>query len=559
MNIRIKFGITLVLSLVASGVLSGEFSLNGGLSAEAVVQNVEDKTNDTTIDSNNLILRPFINIVYDSRDLELVATATHNHIRRSLEDVSVTNNFTNFNYSGNYQVIDNLLFFTVAGAQSYRSRAANSLLVDNFLLNSENLSKNNTNRASLNFNLPTGNYIGINASAGLSRTSSDAPRNPNAGGVELQSFSGNSYNGSLQIESGRDLLPVTYQFSGSIRGFNREQRRDFEGRRGNLRLGTNLSSDVNLRLLASYEANDIKNDRAEELSAQVLREFYSYGVGVAWQPSSNRFIEVGLNRSVTKGPLGLEDEEDDFVSVDLQWGFSSRTSIRGNYSRRFFGESGTLGIRHNLRNWRSSINYNETVTSNSRLVFNQEEGLLVCTNGSTNIADCSLSEGLDQSELEPNQILVPFVENSFELNDRIILRKSTIVQTAVDLRRTTISLSVTESSNEGLEQARDVNTSLARLAASLALSPRSNVTSTVTYSDIERVVDGNLQASIIRQFRISYNRDISRRFSASIAYSYLDRSGDSIGGSGGGGLRGINGPLTDNRIIAELRYNFGSR
>lgn len=547
-----------LLPLVLSTLVNaGEVNLQVGVEAEYTVQTVDDKTQGTEIDSDNIIIRPFVSVSYDARDLDLLATATHNHVRRSLESEDVTNNYTDFNYLGRYQIVRNLLTLQVNGSQSYRSQAANSFLVDNFLLNAENLRKNRVNAASLNFNLPTGNYIGINAQVGANKINSENQTNEQVTDIDFRNINTTSYNGNIQVESGRDLRPFLYDVNGSIRVSDRENQQDFESQVLNLRVGSNISSNFSLRVLGYYENNEISND-AVSTNTEVsrLREFYSYGMGIAWQPSSNRFIELGLNRSTTKGQLGEEDEEDDYVSIDMQWNFSSRTSVSANYARRFFGSSGSFRFAHNLRNWRSNISYSENVTTNSQLLLNQENGLLVCSNGSTDLADCSLSDGLDPSELGPGEVLVPFVTTDFELNDRVVLRKALTAQTSVDLRRTTLTASITQSNNEEVEVARDVETLTGRIGASLNVSARSTITASLLYSDIQRTLDVDVQVSKVKQASIEFERRLTRRFFASIGYSYLDRSGDVVGNAGG--IQGINGPLTDNRITAEIRYEFDS-
>lgn len=552
-----KVGFIAIVLINTSLAQGRELNLGGGVALQFVNQNVDNKTEGTQIDSNNVIVRPFLSLTYDARYLDILATATHNYVRRSLDDADVTNNYTDFNYLGRYQIIPNLLTIQANGSQSYRSRAANTFLVDNFLLNAENLSKNNTNSASLNLNLPTGRYFGLNAQFGINNLSSELDFNEQSNDPSQRDLSTDGYNGTVQLNSGTELAPITYNFRASVRGINRANQQDFESQVGNIRLGANLSQSFSLRLLGYYENNDIANNQTNVGAAEALREFYSYGVGIAWQSSRSRFIELGYNRSITTGRLGEEDEEDDFISVDLEWDLSARTRISGNYARRFFGNSGNFRFSHSLRNWRSNVSYNERVSSNSQLLLNEEEGLLICTNGSTDLSDCSLSDGLDVSNLEPNQVLVPFTIPDFELNDRIIIRKALTAQTALDLRRTTLTASYTESSNEEVEVSRQIDTSSARLGASLNISPRSSITTSFLYSNIERFFEGEMEDSVIKQASIRYERDLTRQLSVSIAYRYLDRSGDNIGNAGG--IQGVNGPLTDNRISAEISYEFGNK
>ncbi|MFC4700160.1 TIGR03016 family PEP-CTERM system-associated outer membrane protein [Glaciecola siphonariae] len=549
----------MAVALFASNfALSGELDLNAGVSTEYVIQSVEDIENDNDIDSDNLIVRPFLSATYQSKDLSALVRATHNHVRRSLDDADASNNYTDFNYLGRYDVIENLLNLQVNGTQNYRSQSANSFLVDDFLLNAENLRKNKTNAASLTLSMPTGRYVGISARAGISSIDSKSEAREISPDSRQIDISSTNLDATVFIESGRDLRPFLYDVSGTFRKSDRENNQDFESQTVNLTVGSNVSADVSLRLLGYYENNDIsRDDSITGESTNALREFYSYGIGVAWQPSNNRFIELGWNRSTTKGRLGEDDDEDDYLSVDLRWNLSSRTSLSGSYARRFFGSSGSFRFNHNLRNWRSGITYTENVTTNSQLLFNQEQGLFVCANGSTDLSDCSLSDGISEEDLGPDDILVPGLINDFELNDRVVIRKALTAQTALDLRRTRLSASISKSNSEEVESFRDIDTITGRLQANFQISERTSINANLTYSDVERDTDDELTGSVIKEAGIRLERRFTRRFFASAGYRYLDRNGDTIGNAGG--IQGIRGPLTDNRFSVEIRYEFDTR
>ena len=238
----------------------------------------------------------------------------------------------------------------------------------------------------------------------------------------------------------------------------------------------------------------------------------------------------------------------------MLWNFTSRTSVTGNYSRRFFGDSASFAFRHNLRNWRSSISYNESVTTNSQLFFSEEESVFACGIGAVDISDCSIPDSLDPEALGPNEVFVPFITPGFELNDRVILRKVWSAQTSVDLRRTTLTASLVKSTNEELEIIRENDISSARIRAAFNISGRSTISAYAAYSDIDRITDREITNSIVKETGIELERKLSRRFFATIGYRYLDRSGDNLGNTPG--VQGITGPLTDNRISASIRYEF---
>nr|WP_136251747.1 hypothetical protein [Ningiella ruwaisensis] len=537
-----------------------ELDLRAGVEAEYVIQTVDDIERSQEIDSDNIIISPFFTAIYEARDLQFLLNAEHNHVRRSLDSNDVTNNYTNYNASGRYEIVQNLLDFNARASRSYRSLAAQSFLVDNFLLNADNLTKVDLQSAGLNFNLPTGDYFGVVANVSASKTSSETESDPGEDNpLARNDFDNDFLNASIRIENGIATLPVTYNFDGSYNRTERQNFQDLTSEYYNAKLGLNLISDFAIKLLGSYENNDLAREESGE-QGSALREFYSYGVGFAWQPRNNRYIELGWNRSTTEGLNGEEDEENDFLSVDVNWAFTSRTSIRGNYGRRFFGESGSLSLNHNLRNWRSSITYNENILANSQLLLVEQPGLLICANGSTDISDCSLTDEINESDLGPDDILVPVITNDFELNDRVVIRKAWTAQTSVDVRRTTLTAALSKSSNEEVEIARDQDILLGRLGAAIDIGPRTVLILDASYSDVENTTpERGLTDAVIKQASIEFERRMTRRLFASIGFSYLDRDNEpGVGNIGGGNIQGINGPLTDRRITASIRYEFDS-
>lgn len=525
---------------------AGQVTFNGGADAEFSNQSVGDIDNNRTLESNNVVLTPFVSAIFDSRDIDFLVRASHSYVYRSLENENASNNFTNYNYSGQYQIIDNLLSVQVSGAQDFRAELANSFLVDNFLLNAENLRKTNTNFASVNFNLPTGNYIGANAQLSLGNSSVDAD-NANVG---MGGFNNNIMGGRAQIVTGRDFRPFFINFVASTNVVDRDVVQDLESNSADLTLSFDAFSDISLRLLGFYEDNSFSSNDAEVNQEPATREFFRYGAAIAWSPALNRFIEIGINQSVSNSDSNPEDDEDTFLSLNMQWAFSSRTNLSAGYTRRFFGESASFSFSHNLRNFRSSVTYSETLTTNSQLIISQEDGLLICANGSQDLSDCRLTDDLN-TELGAGDIAIRTNFNVADLNDNVIVRKVLSAQSAVDLRRTTIVGTLTRSTNEQQDARNNLLITTASLLGTLRASSRSTFTANLSYSDLERTGD-TAQTSTVKRAELVYERDLSLRMSATLGLSYLDRKGGNLGG--GNLAQGINGPLTERIIRLGVSY-----
>lgn len=550
----------LFLSLTGLGattVFSGELILDAGVDAELIEQSVKVKTDNTDIDSTNQIFSPFIATNYIARDLNVFFRGKHNWVRRELADEVVTNNYTDFQYNAIYQAIPNLISINLAGTQGFRSQGINSFLVDDFLFNADNLNKVSSDTATLNLTLPTGDYFGLNSSIRYSNSQSEF--NSNADDTTAGVFENENYNATLGVESGSDIKALKVNLDTSVSYSKRDNNQDFINQFAQLSLDFKLYSSIGLALNAAYENNDIRN---EDDSFDGAREFSSLGIGLIWQPSQDRSIEVTWNTSVSDSAQGLfegndtEDETDNFVGLDVDWAFSPRTSVSASFSRRFFGDSGNVNITHQLRNWRSRLTYNETINTNSQLASTIEPGLLICENGSTDIADCQLSDNLEPV-LDPGQILLPISSVGFELNDRVILRKQLQLYSAITRRRTTVALTATKATSDELEIDSEIESNILLLDLIFNISARTNIRLGHTYTDAERLFNAELTKSKVNQTTLQLEHKFFRRLSATLGYRYVDKDGDLA--EGGANLAGINGPFSENRITLKLSYNYGNR
>jgi uncharacterized protein (PEP-CTERM system associated) len=266
-------------------------------------------------------------------------------------------------------------------------------------------------------------------------------------------------------------------------------------------------------------------------------------------------IEVTLNRSSTNSQLeDGEDETDTFIGYSVNWAFSTRTRLQGSYTRRFFGDAGNLSFRHQLRNWRSSINYSEVVSSTSQLINSQNTGLFVCDSGSNDFSSCRLSDDLEP-DLNAGEVVVPLTIPTLDLNDRIIIRKSLTAQTAVSRRRTTLSITGSVSEDEEVEINRIFDVQSLSMLLNFQVSQRSSISVSNLYSEREQDRSGELQQATTRRQELRYNRRISNNFTTALALTYLKRDGEV--NRGFEDFRGINGSLTDRRISFSLSYTFG--
>lgn len=544
--------LTLFSLLIASNshiAHAGDFSIDAGLDLEYVSQDIDLKDSDEKVDASSQILRPYTTLSYLSKDSQLQLKIEHNHLNRDLDDESLNQDYTTYNLNGSHDIIRNLLRLQIFGVQTYRSDGFNSFIADDFLLNGDNLIKVKTNGASLNLNIAQGQIFGLTGSLNYQtlKANQDRTNRPLTDLVE-----GDTIALSFTAINGKSITNNDTSLSGNYSIRERTSGEDFIIKSLNFSNAYFVNDSLGIVLNATYEDNEVET--LEGATFDGLREFTSYGAGLRWQSSPQRSIELAYNTSTTKSLVNPENDGDNnFVSYAVNWAFSERTSLQGSLSRRFFGRSGNLSFQHQLRNWRTSLTYNENVTTNSQFVPSDSLGLFICDNGSTSLDDCTLSDTLNPV-LDVGQTALPFVFRDVLLNDRIVLRKQLSFTSALSLRRTTVLINAAKSKNSEQEIPGSFDSLNYGISALYNISHKTNLDIGVRYNEIEGSTTGEPQTEKNTEYSIKMTRDFSRRITGQIGFRYLERKGQVVRQSQD--FRGLSGPLTDNRITIGISISY---
>ncbi|MGJ8674725.1 MAG: TIGR03016 family PEP-CTERM system-associated outer membrane protein [Pseudoalteromonas sp.] len=533
----------LIMQTVNSTAAANELSWAIGVDNEFVYQDVYSDERRETINSENYILRPQLSLNFTSKRTNAFWRATHNHVRRSLQDANVTNNYTNYAYGGSFAAIQNLLTFTASGALNYQSAAANGFLVDSFLLNADNLSKTRSNRFGADFTLPQGDYFGHTTRVNYSITESEKRENsPNQLDSNVLSVSTNTFTGN---DFERFSAQVNTDFSISERSVNG----DYTNRRANGDMSYRLISNLGVIATASHEANQVKSQDNVFSNA---RQFNSVGAGLIWREAENKRIAVTWNRA--DNDAAEEDENNKgYVGADLNWQFTPRTQISAGYTRRFFGESGNFSFQHRLRKLRTQVTYSEEITSFSRLIAEPGNlGVFVCVDGISELAACFQPSSLNY-QLQPNEQFVQFSGQNSEINDDLILRKALSWQLGTELRRTKVSINGRYSTNDYLETDRLSRTYSAGTSIAFSIGQKTDISWTTNAAVTDDIFEGERGTSEVFTSKIGLDRKIGRYFDLSLDFSYLQR--ETEGRVIGGGLGGLAGDIQERRVTLTLKYN----
>ena len=168
-------------------------------------------------------------------------------------------------------------------------------------------------------------------------------------------------------------------------------------------------------MTGNSETNEYRG--SETLGSREL-SFDSAGVGLSYYLSRGRFIDITYNESTRDS----EDKEE-FLGVNLVWQFSARTSVTANYGRRFYGKSGNFAFTHNRKRLRTTIGYNESVSSYTRLIAEEQSlGTFVCPSNAVDFSGCFQPDTLDY-QLAPGESLRELNALVPEISEEITLRR----------------------------------------------------------------------------------------------------------------------------------------
>ena len=541
-NTKITKVALLVGLIVSTSAHASPLDFIASANAEAIYQDIASKSLGRR-SLTTLQLTPRVNALYQSRTFNGLWSGTLTHIERDNSDVTQTEDYAEYQYSAQWAAIDRLLSFQANGALNYRNASAANFLVSDFLTNGGDLAKTRSNQFSSTLTLDQGDWIRARGQAAYSIVESE--RSENLSGVALDS---ETYRTQGTLYQGDEARVVFWSLNGAYSQTDRENRGngDFVTRSGEAKADVMLFNNLGFRVTAQHEANQL-SDRTDTFTQ--TREFNSYGVGLTFRKSENRYISLTAN--TTDSDIS-EDDNNTFVGLDMKWAFSSRTSVSANYGRRFYGESGSFNFSYNTKKVRSSISYSEDVTSTSRLLANPENlGVFVCPVGSTSIATCFQPNSLDYTP-DAGEQLVQFNSQNLELDDNIILRKSTNAQIGYDFSRLAVALSWLYSENDYLEEDRLRRTYGGGINASWALGSYTSLTADVNYANIEqRSAEFNNGESENWRYSVGISREIGQHLNATLNFALVDKSGD----AGFGGSR-FGNDYTDRRISIGVTYSY---
>ena len=506
--------------------------------AEVIYQDVQTET-DGNLSLTTVSIVPSLIATYSSRTFSGNWSSTVTHLERENDTSGEEDTYAEYRYTAQWQPFDEYLLLQANGALNYQNTSSSSYLLTDFVTNSEGISKTRTNTLSGTLQFINGDWITALGSAAYSVVESEES-STNSTGLDNDST---SLTGTLA--NGDRARRLFWTLTGSYQDTSRSTTSsgDFFTREGEFTADAMLFSDWALRVTAFHEANQINST---DNSDSATRQFNSYGAGITYRQSAERYIALTANRSDSD-----TDENETYVGLDIAWALSSRTSVAGSYDRRFYGESAAAQISYNTKYFRSSFSYNEDVTTTSRLLTDSESlGVFVCASDASSISDCFQPSSLAY-DLGAGEQFVELTSQNLEFDDSVIIYKSANTQIGYQFSRLTLGLTWRYTESEYLEEDRLRRNYSAGTDFSYDIGSYTSLTGSITYANIEeRGTSTTAGVSENINSTLGLSRTFGEHLTTSLNLSYLTTSGNLSQVS----LYGND--YTDRRITFSVSYEY---
>ena len=554
---RIKtFRPAIIATLVAatfSANLYADVQFRGSVEASLVNQSFDtDSTSARYEDRNTIQIAPTLTGLYTSKKANASASATQLYQRFDFDGGSRSTNFTEFEYAGNLNIIDNVLQVFGQGSQGYRSFRPETYISSDFLLNSDDLTKITSHSAGASLNIPRGNIWGLGVTGRYSETRSDNTLEEAENGSSSplnQSINSKSTFANATLVNGNWFRNGYWNVNAVFQSTDRQDRGTFESLSANAQLGFNLYKDFGVLITGTHEENDIDGELSNFLNRynNQFAKFDTYGAGINYRPAEGRFFNVTLNKIVTDG----EDDGNTFVGVSTSWQFTPRTSIQADYGRRYYGDAGSFRFNYGTKIIRSAITYQESTTSFSRLMYDVvDAGTFVCPAGAVDIIDCFQPDTLDY-EMQAGEQVVQFSQLVSELTDQVILRRQLGASIGFQRRRLKISTDFRYIDTDYSIDDRQQIQKQVGVTGNLQMGSRSSLYSRIQYTQMDNTINGSKAENDTKVYSIGWSTRLSRGLSVSTDLRYLD------GGTNNAvGRESLD--LNETRISLSMTYNFQS-
>ncbi|WP_088330342.1 TIGR03016 family PEP-CTERM system-associated outer membrane protein [Lacimicrobium sp. SS2-24] len=478
------------------------------------------------LENQALLLNPSLLTQYNSRLLNVALNVSHTKVMQDKQSDELDKSFTDYQLNSRLALLDQRLQLQLNTAQRHRALTIGNVLISDPILNADELVSTRTDTANVAFSSRNPAYLGVDVVASGSQTRADQDALN-----QSRSFNNDNINLTGRLYQGREFDRVFWDITSQYSETTRRAAGDFKSNAVSGRVGVGLYDDLHFIVRGSDESNRIEG--ADFLTDDLSST--SYGAGLEWRESADRFIAVTYNR------FERRDQEEEYVGFELDWAFSRLTSVQASYDKSYFGDNYRFALTHNNRAWRSRIGYSEGLTTYDRLQLNTESlGVFVCPLGSPSLEDCFQP---DSPNYEPgvDEQFFNLFDQTAEITDEVVLRKSGFVNLGYQLRKLTLSANYTYGYLDYLETSREQRNRAVRLSAGYRLGPRTQLSLQASRSQLDGITGGVNQE--VERYSLTLNREMSPDLELSCGVRYLDSESENAART-----------IEDTRFSVTLKY-----
>lgn len=518
-----------VIALCHWSAVSAEFDLKPSIkSTFYAYQTEQEETNKQ--DNLALSVEPKLVGIYDSKKLDLSLSLAQTLVEQKEKADGSDKNYIDLSLSSKLNLIDKVLQWDLTGDQSYRTVSQGQDLFSDRLLSPGDLSKVRRYSTNLVFTTPNPRYMGFDWAAGYSDTSSEKSID------SISGLDGNNVSASARFYNGKKMQTLTFAINARYNNSERSNFSDFESTSLDANIKLRLSDQLRFVVTGRDEQNDA--DLSNQAAARSNLDTTSYGAGFAWHARDDRVVELTYNK------LEEGNNSSNFIGVDLDWAFSRRTAIKANYGKRFYGDAYGLQFDYKLKYIKSSLSYNEDITTFARYTQSINSlGLFVCDIGFSDFAACFQPEDLNY-ELQAGEEFRTYNQISNDISNEVLLSKSARYELGYDKRKIKIALNLGYQETEYLESNRLEKYKTAGLLFNYKLGRRTDIS---LYTQLLKRGPSSNSANSenTNSVTLTGKRSLSKNANIDLSLRWLDRNSDNAARD-----------ATDKRLTVGFNYTF---
>jgi uncharacterized protein (PEP-CTERM system associated) len=507
--------------------IAGELKVNASITATKYAY-VRQQTNSKDISNQAVVVLPSLLTFYSSKRLLTSFKIEHTKVEQKNDIEGADKNYTDYKYNADLALILNTLNLSINGQQGYRAISQEQQFIADKILTAGDLTKFNNNSAVIDFVVPNPKHFGLIIQGVYSEIETGESVDGAAG------LDGDNAAVSIQLFQGKNARNYTFNFAAQHNNSTRTNLRDFKSSLVQGSVGISIAQNMSFILIANDE--DYGNS-SDTFSRTTNLDSTSYGAGIQWQPRNGRMLKL------TYSQLKKGGNERKFVGVNLDWAFSSKTNLKFDYDKKFYGDAYSLDFSHALKSVRSTITYSEQLTSLGRLQSTINPiGLFVCPFGSFALSQCFQADSTTY-QLKAGEEFRTFPEIDSDISEEIIFTKAGSFNLAYQKRRIKAAITASFRKTEYLESDRIQTNSNIRLNLSYKLSRRTDLSFSNVIGEISN--SDNVPSDTILNTSVDLERMISKKLQINVGIGIIDKDSEVE-------VRNIK----DKRLTVGLKYNF---